>query len=80
MFRLEKDNKEESKTNLKTLLQYLEDFVYVGYYELRVSSSLKTEMYQLPGFKIPHQPLGKGLNFCFCQKLINKSNQCCICF
>lgn len=47
------------KLNLKNLLFFLEDFVYVGYAELKISSSTKSEMFQIPGFKTP-SPLGKG--------------------
>jgi hypothetical protein len=47
------------RLNLKNLLFFLEDFVYVGYLELKISSNIKTDMFQIPGFKVPC-PLGKG--------------------
>jgi hypothetical protein len=57
LFRLEKEIRDEMKLNLKNLLFFLEDFVYVGYNELNPST--KSEMFQIPGFKMP-KPLGKG--------------------
>ena len=59
VLRLEKETRDDMRLNLKNLLFFLEDFVYVGYTELKISSTAKTEMFQIPGFKIP-TPLGKG--------------------
>lgn len=58
-FRLEKETREDMRLTLKNLLFFVEDFVYVGYTELKISSNAKAEMFQVPGFKVP-SPLGKG--------------------
>lgn len=58
---MEKENRDDAnKSALKNLFYCLEEFVYAGYNELKLSNSnVNTNMFKIEGFQIP-QPMGKG--------------------
>ena len=56
--RLEKDNKDESRQEMKNLFYCLEEFSSAGHNELKMNNS-NISMFKIEGFEIP-QPSGKG--------------------
>jgi WD repeat and FYVE domain-containing protein 3 len=58
--KIEKENNDEAKNNLKNLFYAIEEFISAGSVELKpIGTNINTNIFKIEGFKVP-QPIGKG--------------------